>query len=95
MATHKRSGLKRTARALRCFNKGANKSQLTAAEKRRLGNIKRSMMNAKDDGFIGGNAGISPEHFERSAEFLEELIVRLGLQEPTFGPDGWPTQECR
>lgn len=95
MATHSKTGLERTASALRYFERGANKSRLTNKEKRRLSNIKASIRNANEDGYIGGESGISPDHFARSAEWLEHLISAKGLVLPSFGDGGWPVPESR
>jgi hypothetical protein len=82
--------LKRTQNALNYFAKGANKKCLTESEKKRLSNIKASFRNAKDDGYIGGESGVSISHFKNSADWLEKIIAKYKLELPIFSRTSWP-----
>jgi hypothetical protein len=82
--------LKRTRDALNYFAKGANKSNLSEAEKKRLSSIKASFRNAKDDGYVGGESGVSINHFKNSADWLEKIIDKYQLELPIHSRTSWP-----
>lgn len=82
--------LKRTQNALNYFAKGANKACLSEAEKKRLSNIKASFRNAKDDGYVGGESGVSMSHFKNSADCIEKIIGKYKLELPVHSRTSWP-----
>ena len=82
--------LKRTQNALNYFAKGANKAGLSEAEKKRLSNIKASFRNAKDDGYVGGESGVSLTQFKNSADWLEKIIDKYKLELPVHSRTSWP-----
>ena len=46
---------------------------------KRFANLTACLANAKDDGFLGGEAGITPEHLEREYAWLQKLAAELGV----------------
>ena len=45
-------------------------------ERRRLSSLRKCLNNIKEDGFIGGESGVSPEHLERECKWLDDNINR-------------------
>ena len=82
--------LKRTQDALNYIVRGAKKTSLSESEKKRLSNIKASFRNAKDDGYVGGESGVSMSHFKNSADWLEKIIDKYKLELPIHGRTSWP-----
>jgi hypothetical protein len=53
------------------------KSQpFTEKERRRLSSLRSCLNNIKEEGFIGGESGVSPNHLQRECEWLESNISR-------------------
>ena len=48
----------------------------TERERRRLSNLRSCLNNIKDDGFVGGESGVSPDHLQRECEWLEANYKR-------------------
>jgi len=45
----------------------------------RFANQTACLNNVKEDGYIGGEAGITPEHLAREYAWLQALAVELGV----------------
>ena len=61
----------------RLIKRAPNQDIITTAQRHQLSNIRASLWNAQDDGFIGGESGISPLHFKKSAIFLQSILTYL------------------
>lgn len=76
MATLKRiRELSNIIRAKQFKVKRANQP-FTESERRRLSSLRRCLNNIQEDGFIGGESGVSPSHLERECDWLEQNINR-------------------
>ena len=73
------------------FRHGANKSTLTPKEQRILANIKASVRNARDDGFLGGETGVSQSHLSQATAWLQEIIAKYQLKPVTRATDPFYT----
>jgi len=51
-------------------------STIPESDRRRLVNLRKCLDNIKDDGFIGGESGVSPGHLEAERTWLSEAIKR-------------------
>jgi hypothetical protein len=80
--TKTKRGLPQSAGSLmfKFFRGGSNKELLSDAERQNLANIKASLRNKNEDGFTGGESGISHEHFGSARLWLENIIAKYNLQ---------------
>jgi len=51
----------------------SNNLLLTDKQRRRLSSLKSCVSNIAEEGFIGGEAGVMPEHLERESAWLQSL----------------------
>ena len=53
----------------------AKDQPFTTAERSRLSRLRACLHNIKEDGFVGGDSGVSPHHLEVELAWLQSSIV--------------------
>ena len=56
-----------------------NRNRLTAGEFNKFKNIKASFRNIAEDGFVGGESGVSDNHINKSMEWLRSIVDKYQL----------------